>query len=117
MKKLMFIGFVTLIASFANAKTSEVMGMIAHCQCSESTVDGERNLGSFKSEKAFKTDQGARNSVYKQCAKQADGFVSVSNCQYIKIVDQKNGKSIKRHVVNIKDDEENSLHNDLISTL
>jgi hypothetical protein len=116
MKILIFIGLVALTTS-VHAKTSEVMGMIARCSCTESTVDGDRNLGRFTSAKSFKSDQAARNSIYAQCSKKADGAVSVSDCQYIKVVDQKNGKKIKRHVVNIKDDEENSLHNDLISTL
>ncbi len=117
MKRIAFIGLITLVCSYGQAKSSEVMGMIARCSCSESTIDGERELGKFNSEKAFKTDKGARGSVYSQCAKQSDGFVSVINCQYIKVVDQKNGKSIKRRVENIKDEEENNLHNDLISTL
>lgn len=117
MKKIAFIGLITLVCSYGHAKSSEVMGMIARCSCSESTIDGDRELGKFNSEKAFKTDKAARGSVYSQCAKQAEGFVSVTNCQYIKVVDQKNGKSIKRRVENIKDEEENNLHNDLISTL
>lgn len=116
MKILIFIGLVA-VTSTVHAKTSEVMGMIARCSCTESTVDGQRELGRFTSAKSFKSDQAARNSIYSQCSAKADGVVSVSECQYIKVVDQKNGKKIKRHVVNIKDDEENSLHNDLISTL
>ncbi len=116
MKILIFIGLVAL-TSTVQAKTSEVMGMIARCSCSESTVDGQREMGRFTSAKSFKTDQAARNSVYAQCSKQARALVNVTDCQYIKVVDQKNGKTIKRHVVNIKDDEENNLHNDLISTL
>ncbi len=116
MKVLIFIGLVAL-TSTVHAKTSEVMGMIARCSCTESNVDGERDLGRFSSEKSYRSDQAARNSIYAQCSKQANGFVSVTECQYIKVIDQKNGKKIKRHVVNIKDEEENSLHNDLISTL
>ncbi len=116
MKIFIFVGLIALTVT-ANAKTSEVMGMIARCSCSESTVDGERKLGQFASTKSFKTDQAARNSVYAQCSKQADGPVNVSDCQYIKVVDQKNGTKIKRHIVKIKDEEENNLHNDLISTL
>lgn len=117
MKLLTFIGILTLTCSVSSAKNQEVMGMIARCSCSESTIDGQRNLGKFNSEKAFKTERGARNSVYGQCAKGVDGFVSINECQYIKVVDEKVGKSIKRRVENIKDDEENNLHNDLISTL
>lgn len=119
MKKLVLIGVISLISSLSYAKSSEVMGLIARCSCSESTIDGQRELGKYTSEKSFKTERAARGSVYTQCVKQATDSeqISIADCQYIKIVDQKNGKSIKRRVENIKDDEENNLHNDLISTL
>ncbi len=107
------------LSSVSFAKSNEIMGMIARCECSETTVDGQRSLGKYASEKSFRTEKAALNSVYSQCLKEASDSLSVSvaNCQYIKVIDQKIGKSIKRRVENIKDDEENNLHNDLISTL
>jgi hypothetical protein len=119
MKKLVLIGLIGLSCSLAQAKDREVMGLIARCDCTESTVDGQREVGKFTSIKSFRTEKGARNSVYSQCLKEASDSMSiaVTNCQYIKIVDEKIGKKINRRVERIKDDEENNLHNDLISTL
>lgn len=118
-QKFLILTCLTLLGSVSFAKNNEVMGLIARCECTETTIDGERSLGKFPSEKSFRTEKAARNSVYHQCLKEASDSLSVSvrDCQYIKIVDQKVGKAIKRRVENIKDDEENNLHNDLISTL
>lgn len=95
------------------------MGVIARCDCYESTVDGQNFLGKVNNETPQRTADQARNSAYNRCSKNMDNSLaaSVSNCHYIKAVDEKVGKRIKRRIEKITGDEENNLHNDLISTL
>lgn len=118
--KLAVVTIVSLVSLSAFAKSKEVMGVLARCDCQESTIDGRKNLGKVSNQIPTRSEQNARNQAYKACAKAADDSLSISvtNCQYIKIVDEKIGENkFKRRVERIKDDEENSLHNDLLSTL
>ncbi len=113
--------FVVLSLNFsAQARSNEIMGIIAQCDCTESTIDGQKELGKVSNKIGTKSESRARKEAYNTCAKAASDSLSVniSNCQYIKIVDSKVGKNkYKRRVERIKDDEENNLHNDLLSTL
>lgn len=120
MMKLTLIVVATLVSASAFAKSKEVMGVLARCDCRESTIDGEKNLGKVSNKNPTRSEQNARNQAFQACAKEADDSLSitVTNCQYIKVVDEKVGANkFKRRLERIKDDEENNLHNDLLSTL
>ena len=120
MMKLTVLVLVSLVSASAFAKSKEVMGVLARCDCRESTIDGERNLGKVSNVNPTRSEQNARNQAYQSCAKEASDSLSVSitNCQYIKVVDEKVGNNkYKRRLERIKDDEENNLHNDLLGTL
>lgn len=120
MLKIGIINLILVMSFSAHSRSTEVMGVIAQCDCTESTVDGQRDLGKVSNTKAARTESYARKQAYQTCSNAASDSLSsnISNCQYIKVVDAKisEGK-FKRRVERIKDDEENNLHNDLLSTL
>jgi hypothetical protein len=120
MMKLTAITMITLMSVSAFAKSKkEVMGVLANCHCSESTIDGSKNLGKVSNSTPTRSERNARLQAYNKCAGLASDSLSItiSNCQYIKVIDEKVGKNFKRRVERIKDDEENSMQNDLLSTL
>jgi len=121
MLKFGIINLVLLLVGLsAQARSNEVMGIIAQCDCIESTIDGQREIGKVSNTKAARTESYARKQAYQNCASAANDSLSISivNCQYIKVIDAKISKGkFKRRVERIKDDEENNLHNDLLSTL
>lgn len=118
--RLTVLVVASLVSVSAFAKSKEVMGVLARCDCSESTIDGDRDLGKVSNINPTRSEQNARNQAYQACAKEASDSLSItiSNCQYIKVVDEKlSNNKYKRRLERIKDDEENNLHNDLLSTL
>lgn len=120
MLKLIVITMVSLVSVSAFAKSKEVMGVLARCDCRESTIDGDRNLGKVTNDSPTRSEQNARNQASVACSNRASDSlsVSISNCQYIKVIDEKvSATKFKRRVERIKDDEENNLANDLLSTL
>lgn len=120
MLKLLVFTVLSLVSVSAFAKSKEVMGVLARCDCRESTIDGERNLGKVSNQNPTRSEQNARNQAYNACTKLGSDSLSIniSNCQYIKVIDEKVSETkFKRRVERIKDDEENNLANDLLSTL
>ena len=119
MMKIALVLVISTISVSSFARNNEVMGVLARCDCYESTVDGQRYLGKVNNKLATRTATAARAQAAGECMKNMDeaSNATVNNCQYIKAVDEKVGKVIKRRIEKIKDDEENNLHNDLIGTL
>lgn len=118
--KLTVITLISLVSISVFAKSKEVMGVLVNCDCSESTIDGQRYLQKVQNKKTTRSDQNALNQAYSACSKLATNSlaITVTNCQYIKVVDEKIGQNkYKRRVERIVDDAENSLHQDLLSTL
>lgn len=119
MLKLIIITAVSAISISAFAKSKEIMGVIAVCQCNEGTVDGLKFLGNVSNETPTRREKAARHQAFAKCTERASDSLSaeIANCHYIKVIDEKVGKRIKRRIERIKDDEENNLQNDLLSTL
>jgi len=119
MLKTILVTLITLVCVSGYAKSKEVMGVIARCDCFESTIDGVKNLGKAHNVKPARTERGARNQAFVACSKQMDDAsnASVDNCTYIKAIDEKVGKVIKRRIEKLTGDDESNLQNDLLSTL
>lgn len=119
MRKILLVSAITLAAVVSHAKSKQVMGIIAHCNCYESTIDGQKFLGKVVNKVPTRSESNARTQAFSQCQNEASEAIgaSINNCQYIKAVDERIGKVIKRRIEKLKDDEENNLHNDLIGTL
>ncbi len=119
MMKSVLVIAITLTSFASFAKSKEVMGILARCDCHENTIDGQKYLGKVNNDLATRTEKAARTQAFGKCKSNVDDAQDavISNCQYIKAVDEKVGSHIKRRIEKIKDDEENNLHNDLLGTL
>jgi len=119
MLKMALVTVITLASFSSFARNKEVMGILARCDCHENTIDGQKYLGKVNNKLATRTEATARAQAFGACQNDVDVKENavVSNCQYIKAVDEKVGQVVKRRIEKIKDDEENNLHNDLLGTL
>jgi len=119
MKKAILITVITLTSLSSFARNKEVMGILARCDCHENTIDGQKYLGKVNNDLATRTEKAARDQAFGKCQSNVDdkNEAVITNCQYIKAIDEKVGNVVKRHIEKIKDDEENNLQNDLIGTL
>lgn len=111
---------ISLIGFSAFAGSKQVIGVATICDCYERTIDGESYLGKVGNRTPARTERDARLSAKSECNRidKDDQFSPhIQNCVYSKAIQERVGKVVKSRIERMSGDDENSMANDLISTL
>lgn len=120
MKKAIIMVGLSLMSLSAFAGSKQVIGVATVCDCYERTIDGEHYLGKVGSKNAARTESAARLEAKKECSRRDKDpafAAQIQNCVYSKAVQERVGNKIISRIERLANDEENSLHNDLLGTL
>jgi hypothetical protein len=120
MKKTLLVSAILFAGLSAFAGNKQVIGVATICDCYERTIDGETYLGKVGNRTPARTERAARISAKNECNRldRDDQFTPhIQNCVYSKAIQERVGRHVRSRIERLSGDAENSMANDLLSTL